>query len=220
MTAQEIYIRIQNDLNSVGANRNRRYLPEQIELAVNTEQMEYIQNAFPEEPGIHFKPEQRYLDAVQGLIELKDAQLAYQAVELPEDSMRLLGVRPLESMSMIFINDCPPTRFVRPLTTRRVNNSFNDVVQTTAFYQDNDHEVTYTVRGNMVVFNDNRKVSILSVRCEYIRSPKKFSIADDQTLELSHAVHEEICDRVVQRIRERIGDPKFQSGLTQRSNTL
>lgn len=223
MTAQEIYIRVQNDLNSSGANRNRRFLPEQIELAVQSEQLEYIQNAFPEEPGISFKPEQRYLDAVQGLTEIKDNTASKGLVVLPDDVLRILELDPLQSMrAVVGLENCNMQMVSRShkLTLRRINPSFNSVVKNTAFYRDNDQEVTYRVLGNKLVFNTDGPVRIIETRTTYIRMPKKFSIAHDQTLELHPGFHEEICDRVVQRLRERVGDPKFQTGQTRRNNTL
>lgn len=329
MTANEMYIRVINDLQAIGAQRSRKYAPEQIELELNTEIESFVNLAIREDGRGFYSVEEQYFDAVQPLIRDKwlpvytDGGLFYSDLNINYNRILDMGVKKSVSCRAVINTDYQAktitklvgkpvagsltggkyftnvvftvngtvqytrttggytTNDVQLLITELIQNvpglkwedsigyskpghliyrtdaafgivtllidtttvtftvgssiSMNEVtlitaadstiparrlrqnnvseVSSTAYYKPSSIEIPVTIQADVVNLLTPKNLIVSRLYVNYIRTPRKLSLSLNIGCDLSPSIHGIICDRTVQRIRERIGDPKLQTGI-------
>ena len=232
MTSQEMYIRVTNDLQAIGAQRSRKYYPEQIELELNTETENLVDGAMLSSNRGFYSVDARYANAIQPLT--KTVKLAVYTdgeqefySEPPTDCRYILEVsavpgslcRGLLSTDYTIVTGKKQMNAstVKSIPTRRVGTDLTLAIPTTAFYKANHVEIPVALLTNKIQLITGENCIVNHTFLTYVRNPVKINLLLSTGSDLAPSCHGLICDRAVQRIRERIGDPKFQSGIIQES---
>jgi len=96
---------------------------------------------------------------------------------------------------------------------RRIMNQSSIAIQKTAYYRPSVIELPALIKNYAIqVFTPQNSI-VNELLITYIRKPRKISISLGIGSDLSPMIHSTICDKTVQRVRERIGDPKIQTGI-------
>jgi hypothetical protein len=100
------------------------------------------------------------------------------------------------------------------VTTRRLKNQMKAEGLHTPYYKPSSLDIPVVLQRNALEVHTPENYIVNSVLLTYIRRPRKMSLSLNIGCDLDPSCHAQICDRTVQRIRERIGDPKLQTGNT------
>lgn len=92
------------------------------------------------------------------------------------------------------------------------DSSYYDLL-TTPYYQPKTSELLGTLDSTFIYLDTPGNIIVNGVLLSYIRKPRRISLSLNTSSDIAPEFHNEICSRAVNYIRERIGDPKFQTGL-------
>lgn len=98
-----------------------------------------------------------------------------------------------------------------PTRTVRDTNRYNS--KTTAYYEVTEEDVPADIKGYIINLDTAPNFIVNGVLVTYIRKPARVSVSLNNTSDIAPEFHNQICDMTVQMIRERIGDPKYQTGM-------
>lgn len=103
-----------------------------------------------------------------------------------------------------------PSRANVPTRTVRDTNRYNS--KTTSYYEVSGEDVPCDIKGYVVNIDTATNFIVNGMLVTYIRKPERISVSLNNTSDIATEYHNQICDMTVQIIRERIGDPKYQTG--------
>lgn len=103
-----------------------------------------------------------------------------------------------------------PGRANVPTRTVRDTNRYNS--KTTAYYEVTEEDVPADIKGYVINLDTATNFIVNGVLVTYIRKPFRISVSLNNTSDIAPEFHNQLCDMTVQMIRERIGDPKYQTG--------
>lgn len=109
--------------------------------------------------------------------------------------------------------DGRPTGVVVNVPARSVNNTNTFNSGTTPYFKTSKEEVTTKINGQIMFIDTATNFIVNGIVLSYVRKPRRFSVSLNVGLDIAADFHPQICDMVVNHIRERIGDPKYQTGL-------
>lgn len=98
-----------------------------------------------------------------------------------------------------------------PVRSLRDNINYNSSV--TPYYQSSQNSLTTSLKGQVIQINTATNFIVNGIWVGYIRKPSRISVSLNNTSDIAPDYHNQICDMTVQHIRERIGDPKWQTGI-------
>lgn len=96
---------------------------------------------------------------------------------------------------------------------RSVNNANTFSSGTTPYYKTSVKEITMKINGSMMLIDTATNFIVNGIVLSYVRKPRRISVSLNIGSEISPEFHNQLCDMTVNHIRERIGDPKYQTGL-------
>lgn len=96
---------------------------------------------------------------------------------------------------------------------RSVNNSNTFSSGTTPYYKTSVKEITMKINGSVILIDTATNFIVNGMVLSYVRKPRRISVSLNIGSEIAPEFHNQMCDMTVNHIRERIGDPKFQTGL-------
>jgi hypothetical protein len=98
------------------------------------------------------------------------------------------------------------------MSTRRIKNQLRSEVLSTPYYKASVVDLPVLFQQSTLDVHTPDNYIVNSLLVTYIRRPRKISLSLNIGCDLDPGCHPIICDNTVQRIRERIGDPKLQTG--------
>lgn len=98
-----------------------------------------------------------------------------------------------------------------PVRTVRNTNTYSS--STTPYYRTSDKEITMNTIGSVMFLDTAKNFIVNNLGISYVRKPRRISVSLNIGSDIAPDYHPEICDMTVNHIRERIGDPKYQTGL-------
>lgn len=98
-----------------------------------------------------------------------------------------------------------------PVRSLRDNIGYNS--NNTPYYKSSNESLTTSVQGSLIQINTATNFIVNGMWIGYIRKPGRISVSLNNTSDIAPDYHNQICDMTVQHIRERIGDPKWQTGI-------
>ncbi len=233
MTSQEMYIRVINDLQAIGAQRSRKYYPEQIELELNTEIENLVNGSMIESKKGFYTVDAKFADAIQPITE-RVALPVYTSegeffVLLPANCSHILEAAVNLSNQCRGLKTTDYTQVVvdtvtynqlktgngKRIPTRRVRTGVTEGVKSSAYYKASKIEMPVVLIGNRIQILTGENFIVNRLFLTYVRNPRKINLSLGTSSDLAPAIHGLICDKAVTRVRERIGDPKYQTGIIQ-----
>lgn len=95
---------------------------------------------------------------------------------------------------------------------RSIRDTVNYNSNITPYYKSSPNSITTSMRGMVISINTAVNFIVNGIWISYIRKPSRISVSLNNSSDIDPDYHNQICDMTVQHIRERIGDPKWQTG--------